>query len=353
MMLPALWTPAGDASLRHRKAISTEMLGPRYMGTLIPLMYDEFPEHKTWINRIRSFKRPIVWFDRHGISPPEKLDTRSIIKCCFSEEKALATAIDHLSAFGQTHIVYACSELDDWAVERGEKLRTIASRKKPSLEIELCIQRYDDAKRSVDYFREHFDYYKRSGSPEMRTQLTLFEKEAPGWSEILPEIFKESYHAGNNLFDLVAGVAGDAERILPFYGQTALLLRFGWILDLCRRILNHKATAILIDSDKRCHDMLRGLALAGIKIPEELSLLSFDNYQPFLTNAVSSVDFGFGSMGYWAYHALAEDIAVPVDRNGIIRHTTHVNNYGTVDTAAWERLRLRLELVLKRKDRAL
>ncbi len=327
-------------------------LKSRYLGTLVPLQNDELSGFETWIRQLHSFSRPIIWFDRHGISLPEELRTRSILKCRFSEDAGLHTALDHLKAFGHSRILYTCRELDHWAVRRGEKLREIARRKKPSMNVELHIQRYDDALRCMEYFRKRFDHFRHSGSQEMQVQLARFELEAPHWRDLLFDAFEATYSVGNNLFDLVARLVGpdSTERIQPLYGQTALLLRFGHILDLCHTLQERKSTALLIDSDTRCHDLLKGFRFAGIRVPEELSLLSFDNYQPFLTNAVSSVDFGFGSMGYWAYHALIGDITVPFEKNGTIRHSTHVNNYGTVGSPNRELLLKRLELVFEREN---
>jgi DNA-binding LacI/PurR family transcriptional regulator len=52
----------------------------------------------------------------------------------------------------------------------------------------------------------------------------------------------------------------------------------------------------------------------GLEIPDDISLLSIDNYDSFTVLPVSTVDIGADTLGYRAFHAILGDI--PYRRRG-------------------------------------
>jgi DNA-binding LacI/PurR family transcriptional regulator len=57
---------------------------------------------------------------------------------------------------------------------------------------------------------------------------------------------------------------------------------------------------------------------AGIAIPRDLSMISFDNMTQSIFLPVSTIDFGLARLGYLAAHLLIGDIAVRADRHGFV-----------------------------------
>jgi DNA-binding LacI/PurR family transcriptional regulator len=55
-------------------------------------------------------------------------------------------------------------------------------------------------------------------------------------------------------------------------------------------------TAILAPNDYFAHQYYHWLRAAGLRLPEDVSLLSFDNNRYSLPFSISSIDFGFGDL---------------------------------------------------------
>jgi hypothetical protein len=99
-------------------------------------------------------------------------------------------------------------------------------------------------------------------------------------------------------------------------------------------ILTPGLTAIIAPNDKHARQIFRWLAAAGIRTPHDLSLLSFDDRQDVTwPHAISSVNFGFDSLGYAAFHALLGDIPVKVDAWRSVATVARVNHLGTIGPA--------------------
>jgi DNA-binding LacI/PurR family transcriptional regulator len=60
--------------------------------------------------------------------------------------------------------------------------------------------------------------------------------------------------------------------------------------------------------------MFQWLRLQHIDIPSRMALISFDNSRLVHPLPITSVDFGFGDLGYAAFHALMGDIPVDIGR---------------------------------------
>jgi DNA-binding LacI/PurR family transcriptional regulator len=60
------------------------------------------------------------------------------------------------------------------------------------------------------------------------------------------------------------------------------------------------------------------LAEAGIRVPEDLSIISFDNVPRASQNGITSVDFGYGYIGYAAFHTFLGLMPVRRTRQGDI-----------------------------------
>jgi DNA-binding LacI/PurR family transcriptional regulator len=96
-------------------------------------------------------------------------------------------------------------------------------------------------------------------------------------------------------------------------------------------ILNQpEITAVLASNDWQGRKLHTWLTDLGVRVPEEISLLSFDNYRSKYWHPLTSVDFGFDSLGYAAFHTILGDIPIKHDRKGNIKPVARVVHKGSV-----------------------
>lgn len=93
-------------------------------------------------------------------------------------------------------------------------------------------------------------------------------------------------------------------------------------------------TAVIAPNDKHARQFFRWFTAAGIQIPQDLSLVSFDDRQEVTwPHAISSVNFGFDSLGYTAFHALLGDVPVKTDRWRSVSAKSRLNHSATIGLA--------------------
>jgi DNA-binding LacI/PurR family transcriptional regulator len=95
-------------------------------------------------------------------------------------------------------------------------------------------------------------------------------------------------------------------------------------------IEQHGITALLGANDEYARYLYYKLLSSGFRVPGDFSMVSFDNYPDLLPLPVSSVDFGFGHLGYMAFHAILQDITVKRGRRGDIPARAIVVHRGSV-----------------------
>jgi DNA-binding LacI/PurR family transcriptional regulator len=89
-------------------------------------------------------------------------------------------------------------------------------------------------------------------------------------------------------------------------------------------------TALIAPSDDTAAKAWHWLAAAGVRIPEDMSLISFDNYPTMPPPPITTIDFGFGNLGYAALHLLLGDVPVKRGRDGTVRTVPTVVRRGSV-----------------------
>jgi DNA-binding LacI/PurR family transcriptional regulator len=80
---------------------------------------------------------------------------------------------------------------------------------------------------------------------------------------------------------------------------------------------SHGPTALIAPNDDIAEWYVRPWLMSlGLSIPGDMSLISFDNKRKHLGMDLTTVDFGFGSLGYQAFHLLLGSITRP--RSGMV-----------------------------------
>ncbi len=80
--------------------------------------------------------------------------------------------------------------------------------------------------------------------------------------------------------------------------------------QLMDQVLQQKVTAIIAPNDRFAVRFWKDLATRGVRIPRDISMVSFDHLADLLPYPVTTVDFGLDRLGYQIFHALRGDIPV-------------------------------------------
>lgn len=269
-----------------------EGLGSRYLGTLVPLSRAELAAFEDWASWLNRFGKPVVWFDRYGESAPSgaraggpagpgeaeassgsgRKPAPGLLACRFDEERAVALAAEILQALGHRVIALPHSNPEDtWAESRIRLFEKAMGASPPDRNLhdtEGAMRLLRSEKPPYHFWRAHdprdlFSRWKERGLPHLRRLLAR------------PE--------GFDLFEQKSAVIRQTPFLAPFFRD-------------------HRPTALLAPNDLRAREYYFWLSAAGIEVPRDLSLLSFDNSSEVSPLPISSIDFGFGHLGFEVFH---------------------------------------------------
>jgi DNA-binding LacI/PurR family transcriptional regulator len=109
-----------------------------------------------------------------------------------------------------------------------------------------------------------------------------------------------------------------------------------------RHILSFRdATALLVPHDYTAYYFYHILTSRGVAIPRQLSVLSFDNSDRLVALPLSTIDFGFGYLGYAAFHTIFGVIKPLRTHEGDIAAKPYLVDRGSVAVPRSGSLRLR------------
>lgn len=81
--------------------------------------------------------------------------------------------------------------------------------------------------------------------------------------------------------------------------------------------LDEAINCIIAPNDNIGRIFLVALSRIGIRIPQRISLISFDNWFCFSFIPLTTIDSGLRELGYKAFHALCGDIQPKSDEKGV------------------------------------
>lgn len=269
------------------------------------------PDLVKWLTRLG---RPVVWFDfidepentRDTFDPDEyrslaksRRERRLFTRCSYYEAGGLQVALQTLYDLGHRRVgLPKFSDADNLlAGPRIEGLQRVAQQF-PGMKLVVA-----DA----------------PGNPYASDRPVGPIPELPPrrWLRRLPREGKEFYYRG-----------GDTTE--PDTDRARLLLAGQALLPL---LLDEGVTAVVSLNDVRARPAYLWLRTMGYRVPEDISLVSFDAVPRQLYPwQISSVDFGFGHLAWSAYHLIMQD--VPVQRHGTeVRARARMNHTGSIGPA--------------------
>jgi hypothetical protein len=109
-------------------------------------------------------------------------------------------------------------------------------------------------------------------------------------------------------------------------------IRVVWsVTDMFPLLTDDRFTALVIPNDQLAADeYIPHCRLLKISLPDDFSMISFDCREPSVFVPPTTVDFGFGGLGYAAFHVLLGDIPTGRSARGVISSRALVVDRGTV-----------------------
>jgi DNA-binding transcriptional regulator YhcF (GntR family) len=272
-------------------------LGDRYEGAHVYFGIGPPPEAETCIGDLLRIGKPVVFFDhndRHRAFAEEFARRRRklFFRCHQDEESAVGLVLRTLTTLGHTRIGVPtfASPLLDWIPRRVERIREAAQRMGPRPEIIFAEQ------------HEPFWSYDRDFDLSLYTQQ-------------------------------IASVVGGRPAAGPAVRHTALRSRLLAHTPSITGLLDKGVTAVIALNDGMARELYLWSRYAGLRIPGDVSIISFDNSVDCRNIPVTTIDFGFAQLGYLAAHALIGDLPVTGDRMGNMPGVCTVIDRGSVAAA--------------------
>jgi DNA-binding LacI/PurR family transcriptional regulator len=299
------------AGRRHIAAAITN-LGNRYHGAFLPSEHRVFPEIQDWVNWLLQFGRPVMWFDYDDSIPMldrRVIDNERYFRLYCSIDDAVEAALRTLAGLGHTRVGVAQHGPygdDPWSAKRVEAIRRMGARLYPSLTIDIGHSRerlWDDYDSLVRMDRIDDILFRHAGMLEQRLKAQH--------PEMSPNRRRREVRAA--LIEAVPSLAS---------------------------LVTGGCTAILALNQFMGVNTLTWLTYVGIDVPADMSILSFDNIYPLINVPISTVDFGFGNLGYQAAHVFIGDIPVRADKWGNIGSRPQLLSRGSLGPPRKRHLRL-------------
>jgi DNA-binding LacI/PurR family transcriptional regulator len=259
-----------------------QSLGTRYMGTLFMFEKFDIPSLKKWILWIGQFKKSIVWFDYEDYGKKLELDTipggKFYYRCHKDEATAVAMAMDPLVNLGHRTIgiPHFHSTAHAWIPHRIELFKAQAKQYKDPVSIvevdqpeEVWFPRNWE---SPEEFNAHLANFIRKNRERMPVR-----------------------HQGNTK-------TAQRRQLLACLPSLEAL------------VTNPEVTAIAAPNDFFAHQYYLCLREMGISVPEDISMISFDNNKYARLYPISSIDFGFSELSYSIAHLFIGDLPIKADR---------------------------------------
>ncbi len=242
-------------------------LGKRFLGTLAVWNPDNNKSLQQLANGSLLLRKPFAWVQFHNTNPPSGLQSPLFARCYPSEERMAEMAIRFLHEYGHRNVAFALTTSD---TSSWQYVRC------------SCVGK-EAEKRGTEFHMLYAPVQERAAIKET---------------------------CGGDL---------NYRRTLSYYPVLESLSAYP------------ETTALIAPHDYTAFHLYRLFRLAGISIPRDLSLISFDNslrIQPF---GITSVDQGYRSLGTLTFNFISEYQPITRDNFGHISGQPLVVDRGSVD----------------------
>jgi len=276
----------GHALITGRDAVmeTIRLAGNRYAGAVVFIQPSEIPDAAEWFGMLAATGRPSVYFDSTDLGA--RFDRRGLLlgknhfRCHLDEKGAVRECLNALAARG--HAKVAVPVFSDpgfaWIARRAATIRQ-ASRSSGSAIVAHCVKH-----------REAFWEFAE-------------------WKKIA------SFAAA---FERHPREPAGAEDRAIYRKQPSVEIALEIMPRLTRLLTDVQPTAWVAPNDRFAREYYLWLKSLGVRIPGDLSMLSFDNQVNARFFPLSSIDLGYHALGYKAAHLIIGDMHISAGRHGNI-----------------------------------
>jgi DNA-binding LacI/PurR family transcriptional regulator/DNA-binding transcriptional regulator YhcF (GntR family) len=358
LSLPAA-APVGERGIatmdRGGIASFVANLGKRYLGTLVPFGSRDGEKPADWIREMLRFGKPVVWFDRHDERRMEGFSRHLFTRCHYRERNAIALAIRHLYESGHREVGYVYHDATSpWRRQRLDDLRTEA-RSFTAMTVHGFTQ-------PAGFFANLFDERFAAFLTSLRCRsLPAVDQALQSLAAMLPKVehwarlprtppgseeparLDDWQRCIDELPPLLPTprkpppFVRDAVTVLRSIRHTRIYHQFGELTSalnmapaLMKALSNPRITTLILPNDLDARYVFRWIQRSGLRVPERISLLSFDNAKSLSGFPVTTIDFGFAHLGYSTLHLFLQDVPVRRNRHGEVATTPRLVRRGSI-----------------------
>jgi DNA-binding LacI/PurR family transcriptional regulator/DNA-binding transcriptional regulator YhcF (GntR family) len=257
-------------------------LGEGYLGAIIhrgPYQNDEYQENMdAWVHFLRQRGKPVVFFDHNGnggmFSRSRYGGFPGFYRFFFDEPAAVHTAMKVLIERGHRLIGFLVPTQDPspWISRRSAMMEDSLHRLNPDAKI-----------------------------------ITIFQEE-PVW-------YPSTNDWDDSMFERIMTQLRQKGTTVSYKSPRRALIEH---TPSFKKLLAEQVTAIISPNDTFAITHYQWLNEAGIEVPRHLSLISFDNRPDNAPFPISTIDYGFGRLGYLAAHAFMGHLPMVAGKDGSI-----------------------------------
>ncbi len=298
------------------------------LGRLILGRLHEFSDPRSLL--LSSPNTPTtIWIDDSESLLPFTLDRKNFYRFGFSEEAFSLAALRYLAEKGHTKCVfYADKNTFDipWVRNRQQILSESIEKVAPFTEL--------------TYIRDLREQIQNIPMKKLKSLLTNNDRIASGFIKKLIAVLTDMTEQVASTSDFFSGMTADtafarlAVLLKTLMGPNpGLVSRFPFLRDLddiAPLVLCADMTSLILSHDALAQRIQNVFARTGIRLFEDISVVSYDNQTDPVLVRIDTVDNGSSELGYFAFHRILGDVPTPCARNNLFIATPSVIPRGSV-----------------------
>ncbi len=323
-----------EATLRFCQENQRQILGIVYMHS----SRDE-TKMGEWLHGLRTVNKPILWFNRYGMSDESlgpnlcnQIKSLGLIKLSHEEIRFSNAALEYVTNRGHQTIFLGEGE-QDWWIARKQILKNARPKSAPHIHWiegeQITIEHFTKPYRSI-LIKALNDLLRRNGKYVAMTEDRLLVRKQGGKSVL--KHFEQRWWKGRTGGTILAYIMGRIakEKKMTKDARADTLL---WSLNILFSIHQSGSNfpTVIIHPHDETAGILRGaIQQLNLRVPHDISVISYDNSFHSSIHFIDTVDPGFSSLGSKAIHILIDDGTVRVKKSKTIFASPVVVDRGTV-----------------------
>jgi hypothetical protein len=289
--------PSGMRTIVNR----IRQMSDTFLGALIVGTRAQIPDLERWIATFARLRKPLVWFDQRNEGLPTAVPhpRGGFTRCCFDDCMVSDVTVKVLAELEHCVVGYPLPETDMHIQHTYERLEHMSN-------FHIVSHAFPG------------DFWKRVFSA------------ADVFSELRRLALRGMPHVRAALSPYLTMNRGAAIRALRQFSKHTRGCIVSLSPVLAPYLVEKRLTALIAPDNQWARQYYYWLKAAGVQIPHDLSLLSFGNDLESQALPISTIDYGFDTLGYSAIHAILGDIPLSRDQHRSIAARPRVINRGSL-----------------------